>query len=466
MATGLGKTVTFAQIPRRGRVLILSHREELVWQPQKYYDCSYGVEMAERKSDGEEVVAASVQSLVRRLHRFKPDDFDVMITDECHHSTASSYMKIYDYFKPRLHLGFTATPNRNDGVGLEHVFDDIIFERDLEWGIKNGYLSPINCLRVDIGYDLRGVAVRMDDYSPDELEKAVNITGANRAIADTYQDYAKGQTLIFTCSVNHARAVAAEIPGAVTVIGGEERSETLELFKKNEIKCLVNCMVFSEGTDLPNIETVMIARPTRNVSLYTQMAGRGTRVYPGKEALTLIDLVGACDDVNLCTAPSLLGLDLQQVKEKKKIKGNLFDLPKIIEAEADTPETWIKSVEYIDIWAKGRKYNTHGVLYFRLPDGSMLLSKPKLRIPPEDSLGRTLWNGEKVKTQKIFDEIYESLRSNYGDMGHLWDAESAKRWGAYQATDKQMGHVKRFWPEAGELTKLEAMQVLARGFAR
>ena len=83
MATGLGKTATFSQIPRRGRVLILSHREELVTQPQRYYGCAYGVEMAGRRSNGEEVVSASVQSLARRLGRFRPDDFDMVITDEC-----------------------------------------------------------------------------------------------------------------------------------------------------------------------------------------------------------------------------------------------------------------------------------------------------------------------------------------------------------------------------------------------
>ena len=116
MAVGLGKTVTFSQIPRRGRMLILSHRDELVHQPAKYFDCSFGVEQAGETSHGEEVVSASVQSLVRRLDKFKPDDFDVLVTDEAHHCVAPTYRKIYDYFKPRLNLGFTATPNRNDGV--------------------------------------------------------------------------------------------------------------------------------------------------------------------------------------------------------------------------------------------------------------------------------------------------------------------------------------------------------------
>lgn len=78
VATGLGKTVIFSHIARRGRMLILSHREELVWQPKKYFDCSYGVEKADIHSNGEEVVSASVQSLVRRLESFSPDDFDII----------------------------------------------------------------------------------------------------------------------------------------------------------------------------------------------------------------------------------------------------------------------------------------------------------------------------------------------------------------------------------------------------
>lgn len=82
VATGLGKTVIFSHIKRRGRMLILSHREELVWQPKKYFECTYGVEQAEHHSSGEEVVSASVQSLVRRLDSFAPDEFDIIITDE------------------------------------------------------------------------------------------------------------------------------------------------------------------------------------------------------------------------------------------------------------------------------------------------------------------------------------------------------------------------------------------------
>ena len=91
MATGLGKTVTFANIPRQGRMLILSHREELVRQPLKYFQCSTGVEMAAESSHGEEVVSASVQSIARRLQRFSPDEFETIIVDEAHHAAANTY---------------------------------------------------------------------------------------------------------------------------------------------------------------------------------------------------------------------------------------------------------------------------------------------------------------------------------------------------------------------------------------
>ena len=426
LATGLGKTICMSQIPRRGRMLILSHRDELVKQPAKYFDCSFGIEQAENTSNGEEVISASVQSLVRRLDKFKPDDFDVLVTDECfapqtlvdgmridciepgdyvtsynhelkrqekrkvlhvfkrpapkrlmvihdtictlnhpyyeevnrgyisagalkcnavlfkqdgsyvmrgkvenikgekgyvynleveglnnyfangilvhncHHATASSYRKIYDYFKPRLHLGFTATPNRNDGVGLKAIYQDIIFERNLKWGIENGYLSDIHCLRVDIGVDMQKIAQRLGDYAPEALERAINIEGANNAIAEAYRLYAKPPCLIFCASVAHAEALAELIPGAVSVKGGEDRSAAVQAFSEGKIPCITNCMVFTEGTDLPNVQTVIMARPTKNISLYQQMTGRGTRLYPGKKYLTLIDCVGAGDKADLC----------------------------------------------------------------------------------------------------------------------------------------------------------------------
>lgn len=473
MATGCGKTATFTNIKRKGRVLVLAHREELVTQPIKYYDCPVGIEMANHKSNGEPVVIASVQSIVHRLEKFEPDDFDMIITDEAHHAAASSYKKVYDYFKPRLHLGFTATPNRGDNVRLDNVFQDIIFEKDIKWAIKNKYLTDIYCMRVNIGYDISNVARRMGDFAPGELDEAMNKDILNDAILEAYKKHAKGQTLIFACSVEHAEAIAEKIPGAVAVTANtKNREELIRKFTNREIPVLVNCMIFTEGTDMPLVETVMIARPTSNSSLYTQMVGRGLRLYPGKDKLILIDLVGTTGKANLCTAPSLLGIDLNTVPSSKQdeIQGDLFELPELITLKSDCPESWIRNIEIVNLWAKEQDYNTHGVNYFKMPNGNMvcLIKGARIVIPAQDELGKTVWNGKKLSMQKAFDEAYLYLQENYSEQEYIWNISKMKSWGKQPASDKQKSNIKRFIRDfdTEELTKLQATQILNRLFCR
>lgn len=473
MATGLGKTATFTTLKRKGRVLVLAHREELVTQPIKYYDCPVGIEMANHKSNGEDVVIASVQSIIHRLDKFKPDDFDMIITDEAHHAAAKSYRKIYEYFRPRLHLGFTATPNRGDNVRLDDIYQDIIFERDIKWAIQNKYLTDIYCMRVNIGYDISKVARRMGDFAPGELEEAMNQDVLNNAIAEAYKKYAKGQTLIFACSVDHAEAIAEKIPGAVAVTAKtKNRDELIKKFTNREIPVLVNCMIFTEGTDMPLVETVMIARPTRNSSLYTQMVGRGLRLYPGKEKLTLIDLVGTTGRANLCTAPSLLGIDLNTVPASKQdeIIGDLFELPDLITKKSDCPASWIRNVEIVNLWAKEQEYNTHGVNYFKMPNGDMVVSIPKkkIRIPAQDELGKTTIGGQKMSMQKALDKVFLYLQEEYPQYEYIWNVENMKKWGKYPASEKQIESIKRFMKDfdTENLNKMQATQILNRLFYR
>lgn len=173
----------------------------------------------------------------------------------------------------------------------------------------------------------------------------------------------------------------------------KNRAALIEAFTRREIPCLVNCMVFTEGTDIPLVETVIIARPTKSDSLYAQMVGRGLRLSPGKEKLHLIDCVGVTGKASLCTAPSLLGIDLKDVPEKRRgdMEGMLFELPDKAIRAADCPESWIQNVRIVNLWAKEQNYNTHNVNWFRLPDGSMICSLPrKQRInhPTPGELGK------------------------------------------------------------------------------
>lgn len=470
MATGLGKTVTFASIPRNGKTLILSHRRELVYQPAKYFSCPVGFELGMEASHGEPVVSASVQTLSRRLDRFTPDDFDTIIWDEAHHAAAKSYREILNYFRPRRNIGFTATPNRADGVRMDDVFDDIIFSRDLRWGIKHGYLTDIYCRRVNIGYDLSGVSIRNGDYAPGELEKAMD--GTADAITQSYYTMAKGATLIFAVSVGQAREIAERIPGAAVVSGKtppNQRQAMIEKFTAGEIPCLVNCMVFTEGTDIPRVETVIIARPTKSDGLYSQMVGRGLRLYPGKERLNLIDCVGVSGTQQLCTAPSLLGLNLESIPKESsgELEGMLFDLPEIAKTLADCPQSWIKNVEIVDLWAKQNRYDTHGVNWFQQPDGSLTCSLPgyRLKIPAPDDLGKVHFeNGKTVAMQYALDQAYARLCRDWKELQYIWDLKRAKRWGKSPASEKQKNLIGRFWKEfdTSGLTKLQASQVINR----
>jgi type I site-specific restriction endonuclease len=469
MATGLGKTVTFSRIKRRGRMLILSHREELVHQPLKYFDCFTGVEMAgEHASPMAEVVSASVQTLTRRLDRFARDEFDILITDEAHHAAAQSYRRIYEHFTPRLHVGFTATPGRGDKVRLDDIYSDIIFQRDLRWGIENNYLSDIFCRRVNIGYDLSAVRTSHGDYAPGELEEAMD--GTADAIAETYRELAEGATLIFAVSVKQAEEIAKRIPGAAVVTGEtKDRASIIQAFTAGTIPCIVNVMVFTEGTDIPRVETIIIARPTQNDSLYTQMVGRGLRLYPGKKRLNLIDCVGVTGRASLCTAPSLLGIDMKDVPARTAdtVQGDLFDLPLRAAAAADVPESWIKNVEIINLWAKEQKYQTHDVNWFKMPDGSMVCSLPdrvSIKIGSQDELGRVMFMGNLMPMQHALDQALIYLEERYSHQRMIWDLRRVKQWGSAPASDKQMEIIRKQCKgfDATRLTKAQASQILNR----
>ena len=221
---------------------------------------------------------------------------------------------------------------------------------------------------------------------------------------------------------------------------------------------------------MPLVETVIIARPTQNSSLYTQMVGRGLRLYPGKEKLTLIDLVGTTGKCNLCTAPSLLGIDLENIPSSRRdeIQGDLFDLPELIQKIVDTPESWIRNIEYVNLWAKGQAYNTHNVNWFKMPNGDLVctLKGSRLIIPAQDELGETELCGKKIKMQEALDLAYQYLIENYPDEKYIWDIKQVKKWGKAEATDKQKNIIKRMCKnlDVSELTKSEASQILNRLF--
>lgn len=236
-------------------------------------------------------------------------------------------------------------------------------------------------------------------------------------------------------------------------------------------------MVFTEGTDLPCIETVIMARPTKSQTLYVQAVGRGTRIFEGKQHLTLIDCVGVTGRHSLCSAPTLLGIDTSSVEHPEMLEGDIFSLPGKTILASDCPESWIKNVKIVELFAKERGYRTHNVNYFKMPDGSMIVKLPDrkwFKVYPIDKIGNTsiLCNdGRKklnIKAQEAFDIIYKTLTKECIDHQYIWDIGIAKRWGSKDASDKQKDLIRRKLPQydTTKLTKMEASCILNRIFTR
>lgn len=485
LATGLGKTVIISQIPRHGRMLLLAHRQELLTQPRKYFNCSYGVEMGDRHYKGEEVCAASIQSLSRRLRKFNPDDFELIVVDEAHHCASPSYKKVMQYFTgAKRVIGFTATPNRADGMGLESQFEKIIFNRDVRFGIEGGWLSPIECHRVKVDYDLSKLVTKMGDYSSSDLAKIINNGKYNGAVKELVTSgKVNFPCLIFACTVDHAHEIAKGLPNAKALDAeSKDRTEVLEQYKNGEIDVLVNCALFTEGTDLPLVKSVIIARPTCSHSLYSQMVGRGLRLAERKDKCQIFDLVGVAENVPLCTAPSLIGIEEQAVPKSMRddLVGDLLkDIPLVATKALYSPESWIGSMKVVELFSKRISVKTHKVAYILTADMRYVLdiSCVRIEISAPDNLGYSTYldsvgNSFTGTTQDCLDFAYQYLCKNCAINKTLWDLNIAKNtWGRHPVSEKQLAYIKQLCKKKGvelpfsvrkDLTKFTASQIIER----
>lgn len=344
--TGTGKTVVFAHLPLLfgSRTLVLAHREELLDQAAEKLQVanpglSVEVEQAERKaSPNAQVVVASVQTLTvnkRRLQALYPPSFGLVVADEAHHMLAVSWLRVlahfglapliedlrdddltrrklrdrvgtaFKEFRPAKYapflMGCTATPTRSDGQGLEYVLDELVYSKTIREMMELGWLCKVRGERVVSDADISGVKTRAGDYAESDLSKAVNTETRNALVVQSYQKYARGRkTLVFAVDVEHAKDLAKAFVDygetADYVLGETEREErrgTIRAFRDGDLPILVNCMVASEGFDVPDISCVIFARPTKSSLVLTQQLGRGTRIAPGKDDLLVIDLVDA-----------------------------------------------------------------------------------------------------------------------------------------------------------------------------
>ena len=347
MATGAGKTIIFSHLPGalglRNRMLVLAHREELLDQAARKIaavnpSMSVAVEQASRQAGAAQAVVASVASIgrreSRRLNALRPSDFGLIVIDEAHHAPARSYMNVLAHFgvmRPIYHgeklagfeptgegpvvVGVTATEQRGDGAGLSSVFERVVYERHLRQMIEEGWLVRLRAYRAESGTDLTGVRVSGGDFATSDLANAINTPARNALTVRAYQLHALDRKAIAFCAdVQHAVDLAEtfreEWISAEAIHGGlsrEDRRAALERFRSGETMVLTSCMVLTEGFDEPSVGCVLMCRPTKSQSLYLQMMGRGTRLFPGKTDVVVVDVADVTRH-GLPSVASIVGL--------------------------------------------------------------------------------------------------------------------------------------------------------------
>lgn len=330
-ATGLGKTLTAANIinKTKGKTLWLTHTEELIEQSAmsliseefdgryiyeikkaggiiKYLDSVessglfgntsneiknlIGVVKQHRFDIDSKIVVASVQTIHRRLDKISPEHFELIIADEAHMSMAKTWTKTITYFNTDLRIGLTATPTRLDGLSLVELFEKIVSNYDIKYGIDNGYLVEIDGIRIKTKLNLDKVRTTAGELNQADLEKEINIPERNQLIVDSYKKYANGkQAIVYCVDIKHAKDLDEVFRKngikSAFVVGDEsicpDRSARIDLFKSGELTVLVNVNILIAGFDHDMVECIIMARPTKSLVLYCQAIGRGTRTKNG-----------------------------------------------------------------------------------------------------------------------------------------------------------------------------------------
>ncbi|KAJ4164605.1 hypothetical protein LMH87_006273 [Akanthomyces muscarius] len=343
LATGSGKTIIFTQLIDKiheradtggDRTLILAHRRELVEQAAHhcrlaYPDKTIEIEMGSLHASGAaDITIASVMSITSRdrLRKFDPARYKLVLVDEAHHIVAAGYLRTLKHFgldakqaaSPVL-VGVSATFSRFDGLKLGAAIDEIVYHRDYVNMIADKWLTDVVFTTVESSANLSKVkSGAFGDFQTGELSRVVNTEQVNDVTVRSWMAKAgadRKSTLVFCVDLAHvagltatfrrhgfdARFVTSDTPRA-------QRADLLAAFKRGAFPVLVNCGVFTEGTDIPNVDCIVLARPTRSRNLLVQMIGRGMRLHPGKKNCHVLDMVSSLD-TGIVTTPTLFGLD-------------------------------------------------------------------------------------------------------------------------------------------------------------
>lgn len=321
-ATGTGKTVMAALDYRslckqstdgRPTLLFVAHRKEILNQSLRKYqevldDASFG-ELLHGGQDPQEWnhVFASVQSLnVRRLEQLAPDHFDIIVIDEFHHATGATYRRVIDHFRPKELLGLTATPERMDGLNVQDEFFEgrIAAEMRLWEALENDLLCPFHYFGVPDGTDLRNLGWQRGTYADQELDNVYTGNDARarivvKQVRDKISNPATMRALGFCVSKKHAHFMADFFRKAgfqAMALDSDStaalRAQALTDLREGKLQVIFSVDLFNEGLDIPDVDTLLLLRPTNSATIFLQQLGRGLRRTERKPVLTVLDFIG------------------------------------------------------------------------------------------------------------------------------------------------------------------------------
>ena len=332
--------------PDATQTLILVHRRELVEQAARHCANAYPsktieIEMGNTHASGAaDITIASIWSITSgdRMQKFDPTRFKLILVDEAHHIVAASFMGTLRHFgllkdsaigNPPALVGVSATLSRFDGLRLSDAIDHIVYHKDYIDMIGKKWLSNVIFTTVQSKADISRVKkAPTGDFQTGDLSKAVNTAETNEFTVRAWMSRAASRksTLVFCVDLAHVSDLTAAFRkngvDAKFITGDtpkQIRSERLDAFRNGEYPVLLNCGVFTEGTDIPNIDCVLLARPTKSRNLLVQMIGRGMRLHPGKENCHVIDMVASLE-AGIVTTPTLFGLDPAEMVEEANVE--------------------------------------------------------------------------------------------------------------------------------------------------
>lgn len=330
--TGAGKTTMSSHIikaaeSRGSRTLFLAHRKELIEQCSARLDdegIDHGIIKAGNRRYYPMMLTqvASVQTLIRRLHKLPPAD--LIVVDECHRTNGASYQKLLSMYPDAVILGLTATPYRTDGTGLGGTYEAIVQASTPAELTRLGYLVPATVYTTPQTPDFRKVKIKMGEYDVREVERIVD---QPKLVGDIYEHWkelaADRKTVIFAHSRRHAlliRESFCDHGERIEYLDGEtpedQRDAILTQLADGSLQIVVNVGILTEGWDCPSVSCVVLARPTKSCGLYLQMAGRALRPAPGKSNCLILDHGGNTHSHGLVTDDRDFSLEGSQ-----KIKG-------------------------------------------------------------------------------------------------------------------------------------------------